>query len=174
VPTIKINPGKELAPLLKRTGTEKPDPADRQALVAYLKEHGTAEFARVGDLAESITSVIIDSTFKSDFGLAYAIGARCNQIKTELGYEESSPLERLLIQHVIVCWLRLHDCEFNFEAMRSTPSFAQGLYWEKKLSEHQRRYLRAVEALARVRRLLYKPSNNVAFNFLLKQQLGGG
>jgi hypothetical protein len=46
--------------------------------------------------------------------------------------------------------------------MRENLSLAQGEYWEKKLSANQRRYLRAVETLARIRKLNITVQVNVA------------
>ncbi len=48
--------------------------------------------------------------------------------------------------------------EQNYEnAMRDGCSFAAGSYWERKLSTVQYRYLRAIETLARVRKLMGVP-----------------
>lgn len=174
--TIKvIGTTGELGRLMAATDSEKPKQADRQALSAYLDEHGTTELARIGDLSDQAQNAIIGASFAHNHGFARAVVAKLGELERELGYGSASPLEQMLIKHIIVCWLRLYDCEFRYEMMRKDkPTIAQAEHWEKRLSAAQRRYLRAIEALARVRRLLYRPDPpNVAFNLLLKQQVGG-
>ena len=129
---------------------------------------------KIGDLGRQLLGSVITFSFKENYGMAQAISANISQQRVDLGYESSSPLEKQLINHILLCWLRLYDCEMRFDSVRSDkPTMDQMQHWEKRLTAAQRRYLRAVETLAKVRRLLYKPENNVAFNFLLKQQLSG-
>jgi hypothetical protein len=72
-----------------------------------------------------------------------------------MGYDHSSHLERLLIDHIVLCWLRLYDTELRYEAaLKEGMSLTLGTYWERKLSSNQHRYLRAVESLARMRKLM--------------------
>jgi hypothetical protein len=72
----------------------------------------------------------------------------------DLGYAESSSLERLLIQQITLCWLNLNLTEYRLtNVMKQSISFACGLYWEKRLTAAQRRFTRACETLARVRKL---------------------
>ena len=74
-----------------------------------------------------------------------------------LGHAESSPLERLLIQQVTLCWLNLNLTEYRHtNVMKQSISLAQGIYWDKRLSMAQRQFTRACESLARVRRLLHR------------------
>ncbi len=72
----------------------------------------------------------------------------------ELTWKEDGPLERTLVEHVALCWLKLQVCEQKYSGITNgTMTLAQGNYWERKLSSAQRRYLRACETLARIRRL---------------------
>ncbi len=101
--------------------------------------------------------------------------ARLRHMRDQLGYDDANELERSLIQHVVMCWIRLHDTELRYSAtMTDSPTIAQAMYWERKLSMNQRRYLKSCETLAKVRRLLVKPERptNPAFNLLMRQQLG--
>ena len=79
---------------------------------------------------------------------------RLQAMRADLGYAESSALERLLIQQVTLCWLNLDLTEYQLtNVMKQSISFARGNYWEKRLSAAQRRFTRACETLARARRL---------------------
>ncbi|TXH45899.1 MAG: hypothetical protein E6Q97_30665 [Desulfurellales bacterium] len=116
----------------------------------------------IGNLSTMTTMSVIMRSFPAT-STRTAIDARLDLMRTDLGYESANALERSLIQHVVLCWLRLHDCELRYHmAMGDNPTLAQGGYWEKKLSANQARYLRAVETLARVRRLNVKIQVNVA------------
>jgi len=67
-------------------------------------------------------------------------------------------LEKLLIEQVALCWLRMYLTEMRYtNMMKEQVTLAQATQWEKRLTATQGMYLRAMEALARVRRLV-KPS----------------
>jgi hypothetical protein len=71
-----------------------------------------------------------------------------------LGYTDAPRLEKMLIDTVMLAWLRLQEFEFIFTNLdREGMSLSKGAFWEKRLSAAQARYLRAVEALAKVRKL---------------------
>ncbi len=61
----------------------------------------------------------------------------------------------MLIKQVGLCWLRLSSVELKHAVNTSgSSSISQAGYWDRTLSAAQRRYLRAIETLARLRRLL--------------------
>lgn len=71
-----------------------------------------------------------------------------------LGSDHATPLEQTLIDHAALCWLRLQCIEQQYSHMMAKSiTLTMGDYWERRLSAAQRRYLRACETLARVRRL---------------------
>ena len=108
----------------------------------------------LGNLMTQIEGQILTNSFPSDKGFALIVSKRLENQRAELGYAGASAIEKSLIEHIIICHLRLITTELRYEkAMQTNPSLAMGQYWESKLSANQRRYLRAVETLARVRRL---------------------
>lgn len=72
-----------------------------------------------------------------------------------MGYDASPALERGLIEHVVACWLRLQQVEHVYSGVMSQASvvLTRADWCERRLTAAQRRYLRACESLARVRRL---------------------
>ena len=76
-----------------------------------------------------------------------AIRQQLETFQEKLGYAESPTIERLLIEQVGTSWLHLQIIQLIY------PS-GQGEGWERRLTAAQRRYLKAIETLARVRRLL--------------------
>jgi len=75
--------------------------------------------------------------------------------REELDYASESTIVRMLIDQVLLCQMRLIQFEVT-HANRTNEShtFAAGIYYEKRLSFMHRRFLRAVETLAKVKRLL--------------------
>jgi len=83
----------------------------------------------------------------------------------ELGYATASPLERLLIDQIVVCWLQWYQAQLGYtDAMAEGSTLARGAYWERRLTIVQGRYLRAIDTLARVRRLAIPVQVNIATN----------
>ncbi len=167
---ITINADSELGELVAATSKEQPTPAQRQALEDYLAAHGHAELARIGNLATQAQTSIIARSFPQ-YSIRLAVAHHCAKMLKDFMYDAASPMERMLIEHIVLCWLRLHERELRLESVLSgEPSFDQVEYYERRLSDAQRRFLRAVETLARVRRLMKDPPSP-AMAILLKQQL---
>lgn len=82
------------------------------------------------------------------------VNADMEKRRAALGYAQAPALERPLINHLLLCELRLGNVEQSYTYVtRQNMTIDQGRYWEGKLSAAQARYLRAAEALARVRRV---------------------
>jgi hypothetical protein len=98
---------------------------------------------------------------------------RMEAIKTDLGFDTAPALERLLIEQIALCWLRLGDAEARYSGVvifaTSTEQLAQA---ERRLSACLGRYTRACEALARVRRL--SRGISVQVNVTNQQIVAGG
>jgi hypothetical protein len=172
--TARVTGGDELFALIKRCDKENPSQTDLSTLRQELEKRPTLA-SELGNLAEMVGRSIIKTAFPSQL-YALSVEAHCDHMREGLGYEDSSQIEKMLIEHIITGWLRLHDVELRYEMIRKdNPTINQMDHWERRLTLAQHRYLRAIETLAKVRRLMKDPPKaNVAFNLLLKQQLGGG
>ncbi len=106
----------------------------------------------MGELAESqVLNTIVNG---SGQGMRECWRQRLKSMRADLGYADSSALERLLIQQVTLCWLNLNLTEYRHtNVMKQSITLTLGLYWEKRLTMSQRRFTRACESLERVRRL---------------------
>ena len=106
-----------------------------------------------GDLAHLAATNMIARMARYP-GMVEALFAGWDALQRELGYETATPLERLLIESVVLAWMRYHDVEMMYtRALSENHALELGVYWEKRVSAAQGRYLRAMETLARVRRL---------------------
>ena len=75
-------------------------------------------------------------------------------LRESLGHDAAPLIERMLIEYACVCWLRLSVMEVRYSCVVSANNTrAQVEHTEKRLTEAQKRFNRACESLARVRKL---------------------
>jgi len=121
---------------------EKPDPKDLANLHAVLRAEPT--LARVlFDLSATNTERVISALGGGDALVREALSVTVESMRDALGYQEAPALERGLIERVVTCWLRVEQ----------EVVIAHADWWERRMTAAHGRYLRAVESLARVRRL---------------------
>ena len=102
------------------------------------------------------TAVLTDMLDKYTDNAAVKIVMRADaeRMLGTLGRDAAPPFERPLIDHIVLCWVRLQLVERNMSNVTSKPhSPEMGAYWDRRLTEAQRRYLRAVNLLAKVRHM---------------------
>jgi hypothetical protein len=76
------------------------------------------------------------------------------QRRDELGWQEASNLERLVIERIMLCWLWLLFAEsYNAHCGQAGVSLAQGEHADKLLNRAHTRYVKACESLARLRKV---------------------
>lgn len=92
-----------------------------------------------------------------DFWLGYAtkrgVVLAAEDLKAELRHAEASPVERLMIEHAVMCHVRLGMIEHLYSRHGSSRMDVIE-HWDRRLTLAQKRFTRAVTALARVRGLL--------------------
>jgi hypothetical protein len=75
-------------------------------------------------------------------------------IRDEMGYHTAPIMEKLLIENIVTCWLRVQYCDQQLVfRMKGSYSFAILEFWERRLSMAQRRYLATCESLAKIRKM---------------------
>jgi hypothetical protein len=85
--------------------------------------------------------------------------------RTEVAGEVSSPLERLLAERVALCWVAANYADAEYaRKLKSGMSFREGEYYSKRCEQTNRQLLKAIESLARVRRLLTPMQINIGQN----------
>ena len=144
----------EIAALLRRTNTDQPQPADVAALQRYFDQDALV-WRHIGDAARQATTATINAWYGTALQRE-AVERMVQEIKRELGQDGAPMLERLLIDQVALCWLRLYQLETTYtDRLLASGSHSQdsGRYWEQRLTSAQRRYMRACESLAKVRKL---------------------
>lgn len=105
-----------------------------------------------GDLPKTIERTILGSMAGDNLFFREAVNQKLNTLRNELSGANPSPLERLLIDRVVVAWLRLHDAELRQVKAASMP-IAVAKYHEGRIETLNRQFLTSVKALATVRKL---------------------
>ncbi len=108
--------------------------------------------AIMGDLtAQNITKMA--EGFNNP-GFVVVLEKRIPQIKKELGYELAPAIEKLSIDGVVISWLRWQQIEYKYTWQnRQGLSLNQAAYWDRSLTAAHARYLKALESLAKIRKL---------------------
>jgi hypothetical protein len=81
-----------------------------------------------------------------------ALVRKLDLLKAELAGPNPTPLERLLVERVVACWLQVQDADMRY-AQAKNPSIEQGDYYQRRMDRAHRRYLSAIRTLATVRKL---------------------
>ncbi len=140
--------------IMQRVNTEKPTKEDRAEFARLLAENPAA-WRAAGDVMEHTARALVEDLGGRSYLVRASLTAGWERMAVDLARPGDGELERLLVQQVALCWLKLAYTEYQHRDVltNGNATIARGDFWERRLSAAQRRYLRAAEALARVRRL---------------------
>jgi len=138
--------------LVRRTNTASPAPEDVRALREMMAAH--AELWRVaGDLAQRTTLHLIEQASASA-AVRESLARGAVELRAGLGFERAPALEKVVIEQVVLCWVRLNLFEQRLAAVLEEGTTAETVhFWEERVANGQRQLLRACESLARIRKL---------------------
>jgi hypothetical protein len=144
---------KKLSELVKSTHKDNPKPEDLAELRRFFDEDPEL-WRTTGHMARRTLDHLLRTYYSQSAYLRECVTRRIQEMREQLGYAESSPLERILIEQILVCWVNLYVLEINSATkLCESHSTETGLYWDRRLTGAQRRFRRASETLARVRKL---------------------
>ena len=112
------------------------------------------------------------SRFESQPAIEEAVNYQMTALRSSLAGEQPSPIESLLVDAMLACY---HDYWMFAIIVEQKTGSSFTLHemekWERILASKEARYLRVVETLARVRRLLNLPAPQVNINMPGGQQV---
>ncbi len=148
--TSKIN---EFLDVVKQAYKKKPSQKDLEILKKWINDY--PELWRVVfDTAHVIEENFIQ-TMVNDKASIIAMRKNTDEIRKGLSYDQSSIMEKMLIDNLIISWLEVQYSNYQLVVrMGRDEKIVLLEFWEKRLSMSQRRYLHACETLAKVRRLM--------------------
>ncbi|MBX3421532.1 MAG: hypothetical protein KF752_08250 [Pirellulaceae bacterium] len=136
---------------------KKANSGDKQSLAILRRElvgeHANAIIDFVGNLANSLEQSTLNAMLgDGQQGTRLVLLRRLEQMRTELGWNESPKLERILIERVCQTWLYLHWLEM-VDAQSMNRSIDRVKYESERVERAECRHLRAVKMLATVRKM---------------------
>lgn len=143
----------EFREIIQKIDKKNPDKTDIQKAEAMIRRNPSLWEITMG-VAGSTLKRFLDklATIKSQ---QLIIEAETLSIKESLGYNSSNQIEKLIIDQVLFCWAGVNYAENHVFTMLTEGGMPLSTlnYWQETLSRYQNRYLRAIETLARVRKL---------------------
>ncbi len=134
----------------------KANGGDKNAITALRIElagaNGNAIIGVCGDLAFQAEESLLVAMLGEQDGAKTCVREKMKQMRKELGWDESSALERILIERILASWLDLNFAEVVFHQWKG-GSIPEGKYKQHRIDRSHRRHLSAVKMLATVRKM---------------------
>jgi hypothetical protein len=132
----------------------------RNELKEALRESSPEVIARASDIGRRAQHLLIDTAAGGEPLAEYALSARLDMRRADVAGENPTPLEVLLTERVVSCWMlvELFDVLMSAQLAKNTDSnchipFSTLKHYLRWQEVANRRYLAAIKALAQVRRL---------------------
>ena len=149
---VKIN---ELLELVKKADAEETGSRTHTIALSRFLDENPDLWREIHGMVESslfYLAMTISEGGKGDLEMRVK---ECEALAEEMGYREAPAIERLLIKQIIGDSMRLYwvEVQHTAEAMKRSQDARTSDYLERRLSAAQKRFTRAIESLARVRKL---------------------
>jgi hypothetical protein len=108
---------------------------------------------QLGDLARVAERAWIERMTGRARGFGEGILGKVKGMRAELAAPSDGPLERLLVDRIIVCWVHLQYAEITYAQALGSLDVEWTEAYQKRIDRAHRRYLSAIRSLAQVRRL---------------------
>jgi hypothetical protein len=106
-----------------------------------------------GNLAWQAEYSLVRAALGEDLVAREALTRKLELLRAELNGPASTPLERLLVERVVACWLQLHYADIVLAQREGKLTLAQGEYHQRARDRAHKRYLSSIKTLALVRKL---------------------
>ena len=129
----------------------------------------------IGNLARKVEESWLEAMTGRN-GLVREGFERCMaDMRTELLAAGDNPLERLLVERVVACWLQVAHADMAYATLAKSDShtFKQGAHYLDRQDRAHARFIKATRTLATVRRLLVPAVQvNIADKQIITQSAG--
>jgi hypothetical protein len=140
----------ELKALLKRSQS-----GDHTALPVVRKLLDDPYYLRLfgGELAENAANSFLRAMSEKDIGFAEAARKKMELMRAELLGANPTPVERLLVERIVACWLQVQDADIRAAQGQKDATLRWADFHQRRMDAANKRFLSAVKALALVRKL---------------------
>jgi hypothetical protein len=147
-------PGQETRALLQRAG--KGDESAREAVRSLLADgdRGRDLVESFGSPAKWLVRSIVAKAAGRDLTVQEAALQKLDAVRTELEGPNPTPMERLLAERISICWFVANWYEDAFIESIKGMSIPQASFHLGRIDKAHARFLKAIRALAQVRRLV--------------------
>jgi hypothetical protein len=127
------------------------DPNAVSELQVLLREHPGIE-----NDWRMLANMVFDSLLKT---VSHGAGNRemftreCKEMRERLGWAEASQIERMMIEHIVLCWLRFVYAELLVSTNAGNLTAADAEKLDRQISRAHNGYIRACESLSRLQLL---------------------
>lgn len=105
-----------------------------------------------GNLAEQAERSLVSAAAGDNLAFREALLRKLQLLRAELAGSNPTPLERLLVDRVVACWLQVQDADIRC-AQANTADVKWGEFHQRRMNHANKRYLAAIKTLATVRKL---------------------
>jgi hypothetical protein len=169
---IKTGMKREDASEELRDAIERAQDGDETAL-PIIREHLATkpyDYWMLVDYARIVQNAQIEAYTGSGLYVREVMNERIRRLRKDLEGEEPSPLESLLVDRIISCYLHVNFAENEYtDSVAPGTSLKVAKYMQKRLDHANRRYIAAIKALAQIRKMGPAVQINIA-----QQQLIAG
>src|SRR5262249_12848356 len=131
---------------------EQGDTTTVPVLRAFLQQPGAVDMLG-GDLARQAERSLVAKAAGNRLAFKEALTRKLEDLRSELAGPAPTPIERLLVERVVACWLQLHYADIRLEQRDSKLTMEEAEYHERSRDRAHKRYLSAIKTLAVVRKL---------------------
>jgi len=108
--------------------------------------------ALAGNVANEAIRALVRKFAGKNLLVRESVTRKLDQMRAELGGENPSPLEKLLVERIVATWLHLAHLEAVY-AGKESMTLELGGYYQRALNAASKRHLSAIRTLAVVRKL---------------------
>lgn len=132
---------------------EKAEQGDRSVLPQIREVLASAAVTDLlGNLARRVEATVVEKVCGGNLAMLEGLTKMRAEMRADLNGPDPSPLERQLVDRVVLCWLAVHDAELRAAIPASlAPKHADA--WQKRIDAAHKRHLSAIKTLATVRKL---------------------
>jgi hypothetical protein len=120
------------------------------ALREFFERPGAVE--AIGNLALMAQESLISKYCGKNLLIREGLTRKMEALRAELAGPDPTALERLLVERIVACWMRLYQLEAIY-AGKDSMSLELGAYYERAITSAHKRYLSAIKTLATVRKM---------------------
>jgi hypothetical protein len=134
-----------------RALVKRAESGDKDSLPELRRMLELPRVAATIDLARRVRDELLDKMTGRNLLNRELVSIEARRLREELLGTAATPVERLLVEQIVISWLQLHDTDLR--TTRVSAHIRKGNHMYRRADLVHRRFLAALRALALVRRL---------------------